>query len=435
MSIQGLQTQAVKYTIDPMDTSPTAPGTAPSTEQGPQRRIRILFVDDEPAVLKMIEVALRPMAREWETHFVQSGKDALALMARAPFDVVVSDMRMSDMNGVELLNCVLRQYPRSVRIMLSGYVELEDAMSCVGVAHQFLQKPCKLTELRGCLRRVADLNSKLHHEGLRTLAASIPNLPSVPALYLQMLNAIQSPNSSAQRIAEIAAKDPAMSAKLLQLSNSAFFGYSHEVYSVTEAVQVLGVGTLQALALALPLFSAFDQCKCPSFPIERLWDHSAQTGALARQIASSHLGHAQLAEQAFAAGLLHDVGKLILADGLPDQCAAIMATARAKSRPLFQVEREVLRATHADTGAYLLALWSLPFPLVEAVAYHHEPRRLKAATFDLTCIVHVANFLQHEQSRQPDVVPTPLDMEYLKAAGVAQYLDEWREEIRANGVK
>jgi putative nucleotidyltransferase with HDIG domain len=395
----------------------------------------MLFVDDEPGLLKVIEGALRPMAKEWETHFVLSGKDALALMARAPFDVVVSDMRMPDMNGAQLLNLVLRQYPRSVRIILSGYVELKDAMSCVGVAHQFLQKPCKLVDLRKCLQRVADLNSQLQNEGLRTLAASMPNLPSVPALYLQMLDAIQSPNSSVQRIAEIASEDPAMSAKLLQLSNSAFFGFSHEVYSVAEAVQIVGAGTLQALALAVPLFSSFDRRKCPSFPIEQVWDHSAQTGALARQIASSYLGDAQLAEQAFAAGVLHDIGKLILADGMPDQYAAILATARATSRPLFQVEREVLSATHADIGAYLLTLWSLPFPLVEAVAYHHEPRRLQAATFDLTCIVHVANFLQREQSNQPDIVPSPLDMEYLNAAGLAQHLDEWREDFRPHGTK
>ena len=124
-----------------------------------------------------------------------------------------------------------------------------------------------------------------------------------------------------------------------------------------------------------------------------------------------------------------------MADGLPDQYTSILATARAKSRPLFQVEREVLRATHADIGAYLLALWGLPFPLVEAVAYHHEPRRLQSATFDLTGIVHVANCLQHEQSNHPDMVPSPLDMEYLKAAGVAQHLDEWREDFRAHGAK
>jgi len=418
-----------------MHTPPKAPGTAASTDRAPQRRIRMLFVDDEPSLLEVIEMALRPMAKEWETHFVQSGKDALALMAREPFDVVVSDMRMPDMNGAQLLNLVLRQYPRSVRIILSGYMELKDAMSCVGVAHQFLQKPCRLVDLRKCLQRVADLNSQLQNEGLRTLAASMPNLPSVPALYLQMLDAIQSPNSSVQRIAEIASQDPAMSAKLLQLSNSAFFGFSHEVYSVTEAVQILGAGALQALALAVPLFSGFDRRKCASFPIEQVWDHSVQTGALAQRIARSHLGDAQLAEQAFAAGMLHDIGKLILADGMPDQYTAILATAQAKSRPLFQVEREVLRATHADIGAYLLALWSLPFPLVEAVAHHHEPRRLQATTFNLTCIVHVANFLQREQTNQPDNVPSPLDMEYLNAAGVAQHLDEWRADFRARGTK
>ena len=121
----------------------------------------MLFVDDEPGLLKVIEMALRPMAKEWETHFVQSGKDALALMAREPFDVVVSDMRMPDMNGAQLLNLVLRQYPRSVRIILSGYVELKDAMSCVGVAHQFLQKPCN----RRTQRRFSYL--KRHHSPLR----------------------------------------------------------------------------------------------------------------------------------------------------------------------------------------------------------------------------------------------------------------------------
>jgi len=418
-----------------MDTPPKASGADAAADPAPPGRIRMLFVDDEPGVLKVLELAMRALAQEWDTHFVPSGQEALALLARQPFDVVVSDMRMPDMNGAQLLNQVMRRYPRAVRIILSGYVELQDVMNCVGVAHQFLQKPCSLVDLRCCLQRVADLNSRLQHEGLRTLAASMPNLPSVPALYLQMLDAIQSPSASAQRLAEIASQDPALTAKLLQLANSAFFGFSHSVYSVTEAVQILGAGTLQSLALAIPLFSAFDRRKCPSFPIDEMWEHSVQTGVLARRIAGSLLGDAQLPEQAFAAGVLHDLGKLILADGMAAPYAAILATARAKAQPLYQVEREVLSVTHADLGAYLLALWSLPFPLAEAVAYHHEPRRLQTATFDLSGIVHVANCLQREHSQQPDLVPAPLDMEYLNAVGAARHLDEWREDSRAHGAK
>jgi len=393
----------------------------------------MLFVDDEPDVLKVLQMAMKPMANEWETHFVEGGREALALMQQQPFDVVVSDMRMPEMNGAQLLNQILRRHPRTVRIVLSGYADLQDVMSCVGVVHQFLQKPCNLVDLRKCLKRVADLNSQLQHEGLRALAAGMPNLPSVPDLYLQILDAIQSPNASVQRIAEIASRDPALSAKLLQLSNSAFFGFSHEVYSVTEAVQILGAGTIQSLALAVPLFTAFDPQKCPSFPLEQVWDHSAETGVLARKLASSHFGDSRLGEQAFAAGLLHDVGKIILADGLPDQYTAILSDARAQAKPLFEMERKALRVTHADLGAYLLALWSLPFPLVEAVAYHHEPRRLQSATFDLAGVVHVADWLHRQQSDHPDIPPAPLDMEYLNAVGVAKHLDEWREDFAVGG--
>jgi HD-like signal output (HDOD) protein len=246
-----------------------------------------------------------------------------------------------------------------------------------------------------------------------------------------MAKALQSPTASTQSIADIAARDPGLTAKLLQLSNSAFFGINRTVNSVADAVQFLGVGVIQSLALAVPLFSSFDRNKCPSFPVEQVWHHSIQTGILARWLVGEYLEDSVLAEQAFAAGVLHDIGQLILAQGMSKDYSAVLAEVRSNATPLCQVEQNRFQTTHAEVGGYLLTLWGLPFSLVDAVAYHHDPRRSPTATFGLAGIIHVVNLLQHEQTIHPGFVPTPMDMEYIHSHGLEGYVDKWREDLRS----
>jgi HD-like signal output (HDOD) protein len=247
---------------------------------------------------------------------------------------------------------------------------------------------------------------------------------------MQMLDALESPNSSSQRIADIASEDPALSAKLLELCNSAFFGFSREVCSVEEAVQLLGVGILQSMALAVPMFSGFEKAKCPEFPLEQIWNHSAQTALLARWIAHHYIPNgAQVSEAAFAAGVLHDLGKLIIAENLPKEYAQVLKESRENSLPLFEVERKTFGATHADLGAYLLTLWGLPLPLIEGVAYHHEPQRFNNKEFGLVGTIHVANTLEREQSKVAGIVPSPINMEYAASVGIATQLDKWRQRF------
>jgi len=360
--------------------------------------------------------------------FAESGEEALTLIGHQPFDVVVTDMRMSGMNGAQLLTHVMRQHPQTVRIVLSGYADLSEVVSCVGLTHQFLTKPCSLEDLKNCLKRVTGMKQQLGHEKLRALTGGMANLPSLPKLYLEIAEALQSPMASTERIADIAARDPALSAKLLQLSNSAFFGFSRRVFSVAEAVQLLGVGVIQSIALAVPLFSAFDHHKCPGFFLEQVWDHSVETGVLACRIYNHHLDDSHRAEQAFAAGVLHDVGKLILAEKLSDQYSEIIKESHTAKLPLHEVERKHLGASHAEVGAYLLALWGLPVPLVEAVACHHNPRRCANHNLCLAGVIHIADALQHAGSAQPDAVPARVDVDYLKYIGMEADYEIWRKE-------
>ena len=406
----------------------------PSLVVPAKAKAKILFVDDEPTLIRVLKLGLRHMAGEWDTFFADSGEQGLAMLREQAFDVIVTDMRMPDMNGAQLLNHALRLRPQTVRIIMSGYSDLRDVVHCVGLTHQFVAKPCSLEDLKNCLKKVIGVQQQLGNEQLRAITGGMANLPTLPELYLAITDVLQSPSSSTQRIAEIASKDPALSAKLLQLSNSAFFGFSHKVYSVNEAVQLLGVGIIQSLALAVPLFSAFDPKKCPRFCIERLWQHSAETAAIGRRVSAHQHADANVAEYAFAAGLLHDIGKLILADKLPEAYNEIIQEAQAARIPIAEVEQKHLHATHADVGGYLLALWGLPVPLVEAVACHHHPKRCGNNELCVAGVVHMANSLQHDLSAWPEKILTPVDADYLQHVGRGQEYETWLREFRENPV-
>jgi putative nucleotidyltransferase with HDIG domain len=395
----------------------------------PAGRTKILFVDDEPAMIRVLKMGMRSMAGEWDMQFAEGGEAGLELVKKETFDVVVSDMRMAGINGAQLLNHVLRYSPQTVRIILSGYADLSEVVSCVGLTHQFLTKPCSLDDLKSCLRKVTGVRQQLGHEKLRELTGGMTSLPGIPELYLEITETLQSPSASSDRIAEIASKDPALSAKLLQISNSAFFGLSRKVYSVDEAVQLLGVGVIQSLAMAVPLFTAFERDRCPNFHIEQVWEHCAEVATLARRIYHKHLDDSHRAEQSFAAGIMHDIGKVIMAEKLPEQYNAILAESKATGAELYKVEHKHLNATHAEVGAYLLALWGLPVPLVEAVACHHTPRRCCSRTLCLAGVIHIADALQHSQGLHTELVANPVDTEYLKHIGLDTHYESWRQEL------
>jgi putative nucleotidyltransferase with HDIG domain len=432
MSLEGINLCCERR---PADKSLTGEAQSISLDAPAPAKTRILFVDDEPAMLRVLKIGMRSMSGAWDTDFAGGGEEGLALLGQKKFDVVVTDMRMAGINGAQLLNHVLRHHPQTVRIVLSGYSDLSEVVNCVGLTHQFLEKPCSLDDLKDCLKRVTQVKTRLANEKIRDLATSLKNLPSLPELYLEIADALQSPSSPAQRIAEIASKDPAIAAKLLQLANSAFFGFSHKVCSITEAVQLLGVGVIQSVAMAVPIFSAFRRSKFPNFPIDQIREHSVQTGVLGQRIAAHHLNDSYLAEQAFCAGMLHDIGKLILADGLPEEYAAVLKESCDTRTPPFEVERKHFQASHAEIGAYLLALWGLPIPLVEAVANHHHPRRCGTHDLCLAGVVHTANALEHAQTVHSEIVAQPVDADYLKFVGLGGQFETWRAELSARAAE
>lgn len=385
-------------------------------------RRRIVFVDDEPLVLQGLQRMLRALREEWDMIFVGSGQEALANLAEQPADVVVSDMRMPGMNGVELLQEVARLHPGTIRMILSGDAHPEHVLQCVNIAHQFLSKPCDAFTLRQALERVFALENQLRDERMRSFINGLSSLPSVPSIYQELREKLASPEASVEVVGEILQRDPAMTAKLLQLVNSASFGLGRQVTHPSQAAMLLGLETIKTLTLWLHVFGNASRLNVPGFNIEELARNSLQIGQLARLLVREEGGGRALQDTALTGGLLHDLGHLVLAVSDPGIFIQTRQLAEKEGLQPWQAELQLRGYTHAEVGAYLLGLWGLPFDLVEAVAYHHQPRPCVVRGFTAVTALHAAVALQARRGNQP---VKGLDSEYLAAANLTGHVDAW----------
>ena len=390
----------------------------------------ILFVDDEPRVLTGLQRQLHSLRNEWEMRFATSGAEALTLLGQSPADVIVTDMMMPVMDGAQLLEHVLKRHPNTIRIVLSGHSDRECILRLVGPAHQYLSKPCDPTLLRDTIARAFALRDLLTNANLKELVSRMQTLPSLPTLYVELMDELRSGDPSMDRIGDIVARDMGMSAKILQLVNSAFFGLAHHVAHPTEATIYLGIETVKSLVLSTQVFAQFNryQVNVPEFPFEALWQHCWNTGVRARRIARAEKLDGETTDHCFVSALLHDVGKLILAASLPDVFKQALALSKRNKTPLWQAEKELLGSSHAEIGAYLLGLWNFPNPVVEAVALHHRPGGALKPEFGNTTILHVANAFDHDLSQQAQPEQeTRIDMDYIRQVDAESRLEVWSQ--------
>ncbi|MEE9213755.1 MAG: response regulator, partial [Thermodesulfobacteriota bacterium] len=337
---------------------------------------RILFVDDNPEEIERLREMLTPVHKEWVMEFAVSGEEALNFMAKSTFDVVVSNMHMPKMDGVELLGTVMERYPETVRIIHSVRSDKEMVLRSVKTAHQFLMKPCSTETMKYTIERACKLRDLLRNETLRKIVAGIKKLPSLPKLYSLIVAEMQSKEASLKKVGYIISQDVSMSAKILQLVNSAFFGLPQKIADPQQAAVYLGINTLKALVLSIHVFSSFEEdSELFWFSLADMRKRSIMVGRLARDIAHAEMADEKVVEEAMIAGILHDIGRLIMLK-IPDQCRMMMDFIERTGCDLVDAEYTIMKTSHAELGAYLLGLWEIPDNIVEAVAFHHNPSKL-----------------------------------------------------------
>jgi HD-like signal output (HDOD) protein len=377
-----------------------APGAEPGSgtvASAPRPKRRILFADDEAAVLQGLRSVLRPQRHDWDMTFALGGPAALEEVRKNAFDVVVTDMRMPIVDGAEVLRQTKELQPRAVRVVLSGQTDAESAMKTVFTAHQFLAKPCDIEKLRSVVKRACDLNALMTSDALRAIAGDVSVLPAAPHTYLAISQALANPACGINDVAGIVEREPSLCAKVLQVVNSAFFGLPRAVSSITQATNYLGTLALRNLTLAMETVAASSRAKLPVSNEEllRFQTNSLLVGLLGRRW---YINDRRRADEAFVAGMLRDMGHLVLA-----------------------VRHDASRTTpdcHAALSAYLLGLWGIPHNVLEPVAFHEHPESVEHEALEVVDVVHLCDRIAAEVCPSPfQPVPAPIDTDRLVRLG------------------
>lgn len=389
-----------------------------------RRKRQILFVDDEVMILRGYQRALQVYVGEWDIFFASSGTEALALLSQQPIDAIITDMRMPVMDGAALLEKVIQQFPAVMRFIMSGNINEPEAFRAASLAHQIIGKPCDIQKIWNIVEETCKLRDTLSDQKLVKLVTGIKSLPSVPTLYIRLLNEFQSEQPTLSKVGEIISMDVAMTAKILQLVNSAFFSIPYKVSNLNQALSILGLNTIRALVLSVGVFSQYQNRSYSAFSIDELWQHSIFVGNLSRAIsASANLDRTEQ-DEAQMAGILHDVGRLIQND-VPGFFRLLTMNTKI---PRLQMEYHYLGTSHAEIGAYMLSLWGLPSGVIKAVAFHHNPAKETAYKIDPVAAVYIANHLYYtEKPNSTEKALDPaLDMDYLEQINAKKYLEDWQ---------
>jgi putative nucleotidyltransferase with HDIG domain len=389
----------------------------------------ILFVDEERFVHKALKRSFRNMSREWDMRFVSSPQEALQAIDASPVDVIVTETVFSGQNGLDFLRWVRQNHPQTVRIILSGYSDRDIILKSVDLAHQYLDKPCEDEALKATISRAFLMKELLAQGTLKKVVSQIDSLPSLPALYVELMEELKSEDTSVEKVGRIIGKDIGLTAKVLKLVNSAFFCLPQHISNPAKAVSMLGIDIIQSIVLTSGTFDKYNHLKFHGFTLEQLWHHAMMVASFAKVIAKQAGMAPKDIETAFMAGLLHDIGVLLIASHLPQEFSNILKIKEKQSVPRVDAELAVVGTTHAAVGAYLLGLWGLPDEIIDAAAFHHTPSQKPFNGISSVVIVHAADALVHagHAGVAPNTILDGLDYAFMESANLLDTLEDWRQ--------
>lgn len=387
----------------------------------------ILFVDDDVEIISSTKRMLYLNHHDWNVLYATSGAAALKQMEEHPVTVIVSDIRMPGMTGIEFLKEVKERWPQTIRIVLSGHSDRDSSLQASGLVHQFLAKPCPIDVVIQTIENALKTEDVIQDPNLKRILGQLKTIPSQPSAYTQIVEELKNPEASTATVGKIIARDVSMSAKILQLVNSAFFSLPQTIIDPTQAVVMLGVETIRDLVLAIGIFSQFDPAKLERFELNNLWHHSQRVSSLAKTIVLDSGGDKKQVNHALIAGLIHDIGRLVLADNLPDQYEQLIDRCSPRKASLYEMEIAELGTSHAHVGAYLLGVWGLPDPVIQGVIGHHDLWISKQKPSLVQVAVHVANVLDYQAHPQADSrIPLPvLNTSEVEANNMRAKLEGW----------
>jgi HD-like signal output (HDOD) protein len=382
----------------------------------------ILLAVADPQALVDITQAL---GSAWDATSVATDTDALAQLEERSFDALLADFNLGETDASDLLNLALEKRPETTRFLLAYEADLALVAAKVQGSAHILPKPVEPASLKTRLDNVVnDSDSK----PAETEPAPAPSdAPAVPPVYGEVLKALESPDVTHEQVGEIIAQDEALTSEVLRLTNSSYLGLP-QITDPAEAVHSLGLEAVKALVMALQFLAEHSRLKPAYLSLDQLWVHSVNVAQIARDLVLFETKDRTRASQALTAGLLHDLGKVVLVSNFDDLYGRVHSLARKQPVALWDVEKEMFGANHGEIGACLVGMWNMPSHIVEAVALHHEPPLGETQHLTPLAAVHIANVLERElQPRDDDMMVAPIiNTPFLNELGLLQRLPVWR---------
>jgi HD-like signal output (HDOD) protein len=231
-------------------------------------------------------------------------------------------------------------------------------------------------------------------DNIKRITERIINLPTLPTVVSRMIDLVDSPRTSALSLARLISMDQALTARILKLANSAYYGFSQEITTVDRAIVVIGFNTVREMGLSLSILDVFKANPNGNiFDIAKFWEHSIGCGVASRMIARRF--GLPLISEAFVTGLLHDIGKIVLCQYAPREFEEIMTLVSMKNVDLDTAEMSIIGVGHAQIGGWLATKWRLPTLINECIAFHHDPWNEKVEQPAMVAAVNLADYLCH----------------------------------------
>jgi HD-like signal output (HDOD) protein len=373
------------------------------------------------------------MEADWAIAFAESGPLALECLDQLPFDAIVVDLGMSALDGRLLLEQVARLHPMTLRIAFSDPGHPELLGGSIGLVHQALTMPFQADDLIAMIGNAFRLGSAIVDDRVKTAIGRMDCLPTLPRLYQELRDVLEGEDATAKLVGGIIRQDVGMTAKILKLVNSSFFGLRRTVESLQEAVAFLGTETIKVLVLAHGLFDQTGALETKSLTLEDIWRHSLSVAEGARALAAMEgLSRPHKAE-AFMGGMLHDVGIIVLAKNFPDRYDRVVHLSAAEQLSVCSAEQREFGLGHAEVGAYLLGLWGPQPAVLKAVSLHHTPSALLATAFNPVLAIHLADNLCGTQGHHALFERSELDERALAAFGIRDQMAGWRQVLAKTG--
>ncbi len=381
---------------------------------------RILFVSNEAAILKEVNTLF--VGEAYQLHLASSGGQAIEFMAAIPIDMVITDMRLSDMDGYQLLKKLKEKFPRAMRLIIANQNEERLVLKAIeaGLARTYILKPWDGNYFKNIVSKMFEIKELLESNDLVNIMHLQDKLPTMPTLYTELSNAIES-DANMEEVARIIEKDQSTAARVLHIANTAFFGA--RTGNIKQATMYLGFSNLKNIVLSSVLFEQEEnKFKSKYISMEMFWKHASQCNKLVNKIYARVLGR-RVKDVGASAGLLHDIGKILLVKNFPTEYIDVVNEVAELEESFENSEKRKFNVTHMEVGGFLLNWWGLPHAIVEAALFHHDPLSEMVINKELVCVVHLADHYAWKQlSKITNVEIKP---------GVLEFLNITEEECQA----